>query len=129
MQAASKKIDRTADQVKNMTNSRSGLKELKKEMMKLKDGEVLYDKMARDKIKQILYKGKVQHKITGTELYDTINTGENYSILSELLGETEAKELLIKSKEIGDKAFTGEMLKKAGTKIFLLKSLHTFGII
>jgi hypothetical protein len=129
MKAAGKKLNRTNEQMQAMTNTRTGIRKLEDEMMKLKNGKELYDKMARDKMKQMFYKGNVKHKITCKELHETINTGNNYAILSEIIGDNEAKDLLLKLEELGNKSFSGEILKKAGMKIAHLKILHLFGII
>ena len=124
MKAASKLMKVQPEQAMKMANNVSGLKKMKEVLP-----EKLFDKVAKRKVKDIFYEGNVERKFTGNELYDIMNKGENYSMLSELLGEDVASELLVTSKELAKKKATVDMFKKAGTRIGTLKTLILFGIL
>ena len=124
MQAAAKKMNRTKDQIMNLSNSAEGLAELKETLPK-----ELYTKMAKDKARQIFYSGKLRHKMTGEELYNSIRNENNFEIISELFGEEAASELLNSAEEIASSEVTANSLKKAGSKAKTLAKLKMFGIL
>jgi len=124
MKASSKLMKVTPEQAIKMSNTPTGLKQLKEKLPKK-----LYEKIGKDKVKDVFYKGKVEKKLTGSDIYEVINEGENYSILSEILGEDVVDELLVNSKELSSKKITLDNMKKLGMKAGALKTLLVFGII
>jgi len=129
MIAASKKMNITPEKAMSMTDTPTGIKNLKNELNKTETGKKIFNKLAKDKVKNILFEGKVQHKFTGGELYRIINKGDNYAVLSEILGEATAEELLNASSQIGEKRTTVDALKKYGMKLTSIKALILFGIL
>lgn len=129
MKAASKKMGRQVEDVMKMTDNPTGLRNLKKELSGSEPAEKLFNKIAQQKVREILYKGKVQPRYTGKELFDTINEGNNYSLLSEILGEEATDDLLMASRKLSDKRLTKELIKNLIKKSAALKSLALFGII
>ena len=124
MRAAEKIMKITPEQARTLTNTPSGLKELKSNLP-----DKLFEKLGKTKIREIFQKGKIQNKFTGKELYDVINEGSNYEILAEILGEEKTAELLVNSREISSKQATVDAFKKVGTKLGTLKTLILFGIL
>jgi hypothetical protein len=124
MREAEKLMKITPEEAISMTNSPTGLKKLKSNLP-----DKLFEKLGKEKIKDIFQQGKISKKFTGKELYDVINNGENYALISEILGEDTAAELLVNSREIASKQATVDTFKKVGTKIGTLKTLIAFGIL
>ena len=124
MKAAAQLMKITEEQAIKLADTPSGLKKLKQNMP-----DKIYKEIGKRKIKDILYEGKVEHQFKGDELYNQINKGENYDLLVEILGEDEAADLLVSSREIANKKVTVEALKKAGMKIGTLKTLLVLGLI
>ena len=58
-----------------------------------------------------------------------LNEGHNYEIMSEFLGEAEAKETLEAAQALRDSPFTKENLLKLGKNILAIKALVTLGIL
>ncbi len=124
MQATSKIMKITPEEAISMTKNPTGLKELKENLP-----DKLFEKLGKTKVKQILQEGKIEKKFTGKQLYEVINDGNNYALLSEILGEDKAAELLVNSREIASKQATVEAFKQIGTKLGTLKTLIIFGIL
>jgi hypothetical protein len=124
MQASAKIMKIKPEQALKMTENPSGLKELKDNLSK-----PLFKKVGQHKVKDILFEGRVERKFTGDELYDIINKGNNYALLSEILGEDVAADLLVNSREIAGKSATVKAFKKVGMHASTLKTLMIFGIL
>ncbi len=124
MKAAGKIMKMTPEEAMSLSKTPTGMKKLKEHLP-----ERLFEKLGKDRLKQILYKGKVKHEFTGNELDEIFNDGDNYAMFSEILGEETAAELHVNAKEIGDKAVTVKNLKKAGVHMLKLKALLSFGIL
>lgn len=124
MQAARKIMKITEEQAMAMTKTPSGLKQLRAELP-----DKLFERIGKHKVKEVLQEGNIEGNFTGKQLYEVINEGENYAILSEILGEDKAAELLVNSREIASKQATVEAFKKVGTKIGTIKTLMLFGIL
>ena len=124
MKLAAQKMEIKPEKALSMTNSRSGIKELRKDLT-----PEIFDKVAKDKMKQILYEGNVKKIFKGKELETILNKTENYEIFSEFLGEKETAELLKAAKEIGDEAATGERLQKLLKRGAAWAGLLKYGII
>lgn len=129
MKAASKMMNITPEQARKMTDTPTGIKELREKLSKTEAQKKLFDNIGKTKVKDILYEGKVERTFTGDELYNIINKGDNYALLAEILGEDTAANLLVSSKEIASKKVTVETLKKVGVKTAYLKALLLFGVL
>lgn len=124
MKAAEKKMKRTSDQIMKLTDSPEGLREMKESLPK-----ELFDKISKDKAQQIFYKGKVKKKLTGSDVYESLNSRDNYEIISELFGEEAAAELLDVSESIAGAEFTAAKFKKLGGHLKTLSKLKLLGIL
>jgi hypothetical protein len=129
MQAAAKKLKKTPEDLMRSADTPSGLKNLKSDLSGSDTGKKLFDKIGKQKVREILFQGKVEHKFTGKELYETINKGENYALLVEILGEDAAADLLVTAKQIGEKRATVDAFKKFGSKVATIKTALLFGIL
>lgn len=124
MRASAKIMKITPEQAMKKADTPTGMKELKDHLP-----EKLFKKVGQDKVKDIIYQGKIKHKFTGKELYDIINEGENYEMLSEILGEEVTAELHVSAEQIANKTVTVDALKKAGVHALKLKALLKYGIL
>lgn len=122
MKEAAAKMKITPEETLKLTDSPSGLKELRSRVSK-----TTFEKIGRHKVKNLLYEGSVEKRLKGDELVRVINKADNYALLAEILGESETKELLKASQEIGSKRLTLDNGKK-----YLLpstiKTLLIFGL-
>jgi len=124
MKIASKQMNMTPEEAMRLSDSPSGLKKLKNGVQK-----DVFEKIGKQKIREILYEGKIQKEFTGKELYNTINKGDNYAILSEILGESQTEDLLQAAKQIHDKRATVESIQKYAKKVGTIKAALIFGIL
>lgn len=129
MQAAAKKMDRTPEQLMKMADTPTGLRELKTDLSKSEPGKKLFEKIGQHKVRDILYKGRIEKSFKGDELFDAISRGNNYSLLSEIIGEVATEDLLQASRQIADKKVTKDTLKTGLKKAGTLKALIIFGIL
>lgn len=129
MQAASKIMEITPEDARKLTNTPSGLKELKEGLSQSASQKKLYEKIGQLRLRRMLQEGNIKRDFTGSELYRVLNKEDNYHILSELLGEEVAEDLLKSSKDIADKRMTLDILKKYIESISTLKAVKMFGIL
>lgn len=129
MKGAAKKMKVTPEEIMKLSNTPSGLRAIKEDLSKSTEWEKIYERIGKQKVRDILFEGNVQRQFNGSELYKIINKGENYAMLSEILGEDAAAELLVTSKQIGEKKATVEALKKYGAKVGTIKAALLFGIL
>jgi hypothetical protein len=129
MKAASKKMKVTPEDVMKKADTPTGLKELKTDLMKREHGKELFEEIGQHKIKEILYGGNVKQKFTGAELYKRINNGKNFDLISEILGEEAALDLLESAAAIGEARMTVNALKKYAKKVGTVKAAMLFGIL
>jgi hypothetical protein len=124
MREAAHRMNITPEEALKKSNTVSGLKQMKKDL-----SSKSYKKVEDYKIKDIFYEGEVNRKFTGNEFYRILNKGDNYAIISEILGDEVTAELLEVSKKIADQKVTHDAVKKFGGKFVLIKSLHGFGLL
>ena len=87
-------------------NSRSGIKELKKEFSKES-----FDTMIRQKARSILQEGNIEHKFKGDDIYKVLNKESNFEIISEIVGREEAQSFLDAARQLKNEYVTYETLK------------------
>lgn len=124
MRAAANQMDITTTEAMKLTNSVEGLRKLKNQV-----NSKIWEKIKGDTIKNMLYEGNVKRVFKGDELARVINKGENYALLSEMLGESEASQLLDTAIEIAENKITYERVKKLGITASKLKLLVALGIL
>ncbi len=95
---ATKYLGKKPEDVRAMLDSRSDIKEVRKD---LKDQPQLFEKIAQDKMRSILREGNVEKNFTGDDLYKVLNKEHNYEIFSELLGPEATEEFRLAAKDIG----------------------------
>lgn len=128
MKKAAKLMNITPEQVNKLGNTPSGIKYLRKRL-DTQEGKKLFEEFSKNKIKKILYEGNTEKVFKGTELYDLINKGENFDLLSELIGEEATLELRSASREIGKSNVTKKAISKVAKKAALVHSLSLLGIL
>jgi hypothetical protein len=129
MKTASKKMKITPEEIGKMTGTPTGLKDLRKELLKKEGGERVFNEIGQNKIKEILFEGNVKREFTGGELYNIINKGNNFDIISEIMGKEAATDLLESAAALGKKKVTADMLKKYAKKLGTVKAAMLFGIL
>lgn len=129
MKEAAKRMKITPEEAIAQTNSVTGLRNLKKSLVGSPSGQQIYRDIGKRKIREILYEGKVKHEFTGEELYRVINKADNFNVISEIIGEDAAVDLLESAKSIADKRATVESIKKVAKKFATVKAALMFGIL
>lgn len=86
-------------------NSRTGIKQLKKGL-----STDNYDKLTKEKLREVFQGGKVEGEVTGNSLYESLNNSKNYEIVSEILGEETAESLRLAAKELGKKELNNKSI-------------------
>jgi len=125
MKAVQKYTGKSREEVKKLLSTKDGIRELKTDLSKTENGNKLFQKASKEKVRDILYGDKVIPDFTGTDIYNRVNQRKNYELIEELTSPQEAKELLDVSKKIADRKFTMENVKKVG-KIFSGHKLFKF---
>lgn len=105
------------EKLQKMMNSRSGIRELKKDLSATAQERQMFEKMAKDKIKSILQENQIEKKFSGQDLYNVMNKESNFELMAELTSAEEAQAIREAAKEIADRKFTVENLKKLGVPI------------
>jgi uncharacterized protein (UPF0147 family) len=109
--AAAKQSEMSVEQLRRKLNTREGLQELKAQL-----DPKIYDKLARDKIRQILQEGKVEGKVTGEKLYDVLNNERNFEIISEIYGDEVAEAARQEAQALGKKEVRLNAMQSLGKK-------------
>lgn len=124
VKAVAKYTNKTPEQIEQLFNSRSGIREIKTDLSKTKRSKELFDKMASQKVRDILRQGKIKPDYTGKDLYKVINKKDNYELLSELLTPEEVDKMLEMSQKISSKKVTKEGVMKLAKFYTKYKFLH-----
>lgn len=114
-------LEMSPEEIIKKGKTRSGLKELKKELEKTPRGKNLYNMFRRQRIRDVLQENQLTRKMKGKDLFNVLNKRENFEILSELIGEEETRAALDAAKELADKRFSSEALSKIGKNVLALK--------
>jgi len=113
------------EQVYEMMSTRSGIRELEKDIEKTPEAKKFFEVLKKQKIRDILQSNNLEKDLTGTQLYEALNKRENFELLSELIGEEEVEAARKASKDIGKKQVKYELGKKVIQKTAFAKFLHT----
>lgn len=114
---SAKYVGKKPEDVQRMMNTRSGIKELKKDLSKSSVEKQLFERLSNQKLRSVLREGNIEKDFKGDELYKLLNKEKNYEIFSEILGEEETEALRLQAKEIGQKAVKSELRNKNLTKL------------
>lgn len=117
----------TTEEAIKLTNTPTGLKQVKELLSKTPSQRKVFENIGKDKIRQLYHEGNVEK--TGSKFYEIFNKNENYAILETLLGEEEAAEVLLAAKQIDKSQLRLDALKSYVKKMTTLKALMTFGIL
>ncbi len=126
-----KYLEKKPEDLQKLMNSRSGIQKLRKDAAKSEKATQIFDHYAKQKVRDIIKKGKIEGTPTGTELAEIMNIAENRELLEELLG-TDAFEIALQAaKELGNEeassAAKQAMVKKIAKKAGLVKHLGALG--
>jgi hypothetical protein len=102
----------TPEELLKKLNTRSGIRELKKELPKS-----AFDELIEKKGIQILKEEKIKYKSTGKEMFEALNKEKNYELFSEIIGKEKTNELLDVLESIKDSEVTNEKIIKISKKI------------
>jgi hypothetical protein len=129
MKTAMKKMKITENEVIKQSSTPQGLRELKQDLLKKDHGQKVFEELGYEKVREILYGGKVQQKFTGKELHNRLNKSNNFDMISEIMGEEAALDMLESAAAIGQEEFTTASLKKYSKKLGTVKAAMLFGIL
>jgi hypothetical protein len=122
---AAKEMKKTPTQIRNLADSPEGINQLKDNV-----SPDVFKKIGQQRLREILYKGDINPgNISGNSIAKTLNTGNNFELIAEFIGEAEAFETLEAAQAIGDSPFTKENLLKYGKKVAAIKALVFFGVL
>jgi hypothetical protein len=114
LKAVSRVLEKTPEQIEANFNSRSGIQDLRERLSNNETNRNLFKKLQDQKILDILYEGKVKKTPTGKELSNVLNDRHNFELLSEMVGEEEAKAMRRASEALGNRIFTKQNIKTLG---------------
>ena len=117
MKLAEKRANITPNETRKLTDTVEGIKELKSLLKKSPKGKEIFQTASRDKIKRMFFGEKIKHKLTGESMFETLNKGKNFEIISEIMGDEAALELHEISEKLNNQRFTTENIKKVARKI------------
>lgn len=103
-------------------NTRSGIKELREDLGKLKGGKEVYQKLVKENLERRLHDYKINKKMTGKELEAFFNEEKNFEIFSEAVGKEEAESLRMAANEAGRREVKKEIIKNASKYTLGLKA-------
>lgn len=124
MQAAAKLAKITPEQAMKLADTPTGLEKLKKLLP-----ERLFNDVVKHQTKKILYKGNIRKKFKAKEMYEQINTENNLAMISEMLGDDKAIELLNTLESMKNVEVTIASLTKFGMKLPMIRLLLKYGIL
>lgn len=122
-QKAAKFLEEKPEDISRRFDTRSGIKEIKKDLSKTDNGKEIYDTLKRQKVRDILRENQIEKDFTGNDLYKTLNKRENFELLSELIGEEETEAARLLAKDLGKKQVRKQNLKKVAEHAVALKFL------
>ncbi len=114
---AAKYLDKKPEDIQKMMNSRSGIKELRKDFSGTDQKKELFQTLSKQKMRSIMREGNIEKDFTGDDLYKFLNKESNYEIFSEILGENETEALRKSAKEIGKAQVKSEVRKEKISKV------------
>jgi hypothetical protein len=127
---AGKYLDKKPEDIQKMMNSRSGIRELRRDFQGSEQKRELFDRLSKQKMRSILREGNIEKEFTGDDLYRFLNKESNYEIFSEILGETETESLRLAAKQIGKEQVKSEIRKRRLSKIAnKMVALKTFELL
>jgi len=129
MRKAAYKLNITNEQAIKQSDTITGFRELKTDLLKTKGGDKISKTLDNLKTREILYEGNVKREFKGNELKSILNKGDNYEFISEIHGEEVAKNWLETAEKIADQKVTADRWKRVGGSITSLKVAHVFGIL
>ena len=130
---ASRFTGKSPEDIQSMMNSRSGIRQLRKDSANDPIKQQVFDRLTKQKMRSILREGNIESDFKGNELYKLLNKEKNFELFSEILGESETEQLRQAAKDIGEKSakseFTKQMVTKVGQKVAAYKTLQLiFGL-
>lgn len=129
IKAVSKRMNITPEQARKMTDSVDGIKKLKAELNKSNSGKEIFKDVGRDKLKRIVHGNNVKQQLTGEQLYKTMNQGNNFEIMAEILGDETALDLLESAEKLNNQRVNVKNLKKIVKNYSMIKTLIIFGLL
>jgi len=119
------------ESVETAMKTRSGIRNLKEDLLKTKNGKKIFDSLKKDRIKNIFDEGQINKTSTGKDLFRVINDQKTYGILEELAGKEETKQLYDLIENLNKKkSFSEGFISKNLNKLFpVLKHVIYYNIL
>lgn len=115
---------KTPEQIERLLDSRSGIRELEESATTPRQKEI-FSRLKQRKIQSILRENNIEKEFTGEQLFNVLNKEKNFELMSELTSREMATELRETAKEISERKFTKENVKKVSKALFKFKIIHT----
>ena len=100
----------TPEDIQRMMNSRSGIRELRKDFSDSPKKRQLFEKLKLQRMRSIMRGGEID---SGTSLYKFLNKEHNAELFYEFIGEEATEEMRLLAKEIGEKQLKQELRKES----------------
>lgn len=115
--------------IENMMNSRSGIRQLREDLDKSDASRNLFNKHASEKVKDILYEGNTNLKLSGNRVSEILNKTKNRELIVELVGEEAFNAEMNAMQQIGEKEVRREDLIKFLKKSAYINKLGPVGLL
>ena len=124
LKAAEKYTGKTTAKIRELSDTTEGVAQLKQDLSRTKNGEQIFNKLAKEKIQNIVYGGKIKSTLKGSEIYDILNQEKNYALIEAYTSPEEAAAALDMAEKLAKKKFTLENLSKISKKAGKYKLIH-----
>jgi hypothetical protein len=121
LKAVQKYTGKSPEDIIKKMGTRSGIREIREKMSGTPANRKIFDRLSSEKVREMFSKGEVSPKLTGNDVYKTLNKTENFNLISELTSEKEALELHKMAKKLDSKKFTNENVKKLSSSYLKFK--------
>ena len=108
--------NKRTEEVRTLLDSRTGIRQLKRDLSGSKRGMEIFNKNAKMKAGEIVRGNKVKGDYTGNTIKKTLNETKNYELLSELTSPAEAEQALEIAERLGKKQVTRDNIAKMGKR-------------
>jgi hypothetical protein len=123
------KTQKQIEEIINLKDGREGFDSLKNEVAKKPTSQQYFDKLIAKNMHDLLFKGKIEGKITGKDLYNVLNNKENYTKVEAWMGKKEAAELLKNARENQKTELKADTIKKFSGYPLFIKAAHFVGLL
>jgi len=124
LKAAQKYTGKTTAEIRKLSDTTEGVAQLKQDLSRTKNGEQIFNKLAKEKISSILREGKIKGTPTGEELFKVLNEEKNFHLIEAYTSPEEAAAALDMAEKLANQKFTLTNLAKLSKTAGKYKLIH-----